>query len=89
MSTIRLVTPEDLPAEDFAAVLSALLAWKADGVERPMIPIDADVDGDGTCDAFGLDESGQLAFVSGVALAETVIESTGGGIETIGGDLDE
>lgn len=88
MTTIRAVEPHEMPAEDFTAVVSALLGWKAEGVENPMIPIDADVDGDGTADAYGLDAFGRLAYVSGAALDDTTIESTGGDVETAGWEVE-
>ena len=67
----------DMPDEDRAAIRDALLAWKADGVAAPLIPLNVDLDGDGVFDTLGLDENDELVLVSGVALSATVYQSTG------------
>lgn len=68
----------DLPDEDKAALLTALLQWKADGVANPLIPLDHDVDGDGIVDSFGLDDNDQLVLVPGVHIDTTVSIAVGG-----------
>lgn len=70
------------------AIRLALLAWKADGVAEPLIPVYADVDGDGIPDFYGLDENENVIEVSGasVSVADTVATSDGSGIERTGGD---
>ncbi|QCQ57468.1 hypothetical protein SEA_SUCHA_23 [Microbacterium phage Sucha] len=87
--TIRRVEPNDLPLEDQRQLVEALKQWQSEGEELPMIPCDFDVDGDGTTDAYALDPSGNLVYVSGVTVAETVSESTGGGTETSAPGLEE
>ena len=39
-----------LPEEDRQEIRAALLTWKKDGVARPLIPLDHDVNGDGVAD---------------------------------------
>lgn len=78
---IREVTTADLPEEDIAQLTACLLQWKRDGQNNPMIPCDADVDGDGLADAFALNGFGKLVFVSGVALGDTVYKADGSGLE--------
>ncbi|WKW85451.1 hypothetical protein SEA_MILANI_27 [Microbacterium phage Milani] len=87
--TIRPVTEDDLPLEDQRQLVEALELWKAEGAELPMIPCNLDVDGDGTTDAYSLDPSGNLVYVTGAPVAETVYESTGGGTETRAPGLEE
>lgn len=67
----------DLPAEDYAEIRSILLGYRADGVERPLLPTDFDVDGDGTADCFGLDEHDELVYVTAASLTDTVYVSEG------------
>jgi len=67
----------DMPEEDKVAMHDTLLQWKKDGNEKPLLPLDVDLDGDGKPDAYGLDENDELVFVSGVSLEDTVFESTG------------
>lgn len=81
MSTIRAVTEEDLPLADQRQLVLALKRWQSEGQANPLIPCDADVDGDGTADAYGLGPFGDLVYIKGVPLGDTVFESTGGGIE--------
>lgn len=64
-----------IPEADREQMLAALKAWKAAGNDSPMIPLDVDVDGDGTADAIGLDDDGNLVILSGVALEETTYEA--------------
>jgi hypothetical protein len=64
------------------AIRSALLAWRADGVADPTMPVYADVDGDGVPDVYGLGPDDSLVLRPGVAVTETVAESLGGGVET-------
>jgi len=61
-----------LPDEDKAAIKAALLQWKKDGNENPLLPLDQDLNGDGITDAFGLDDKGELILVPGVEHADTV-----------------
>lgn len=68
---------EDIPEEDRQQLHAALLAWKAEGVERPLIPMDHDVNGDGVFDSFGLDENDQLIIVTDAALDDTVYKADG------------
>lgn len=75
----------DLTREDRDALVAALEGMRADGVERPLIPLDVDVDGDGICDAWGLTDSGTLALISGVDIGSTSWVSDGSGEE---GDTD-
>lgn len=67
----------EIPVEDRETIRESLLARKAEGVERPLIPLNVDIDGDGICDAFGLNALGALVLVSGASLADTVWESDG------------
>lgn len=75
-------------AEARKAIRLALLAWKADGVARPLIPVYADLDGDGIPDFYGLDEDENVIEVSGssASVRDTVATSDGSGIEQGGGD---
>lgn len=66
----------DLDEETAAVLRDALLAWRAEGVADPTIPID-DVTGDGIADAWALDENDDVVLRPGVAYADTVAESTG------------
>lgn len=70
-----------LSPEDRENLRTSLRAWQAEGVKRPLIPMDVDLDGDGIADSWGLDSFGELVVVSGVDLGETVYESDGSGIE--------
>lgn len=70
------ITPEEL-----AVIRQCLLDWRKAGVERPLMPVYRDVDGDGVPDFCGLDEHGAVVIVSGATLADSVAESTGEGIE--------
>lgn len=45
-----------------AAMRDALLYWRAEGVVDPVIPMYADVDGDGKPDFYGLDPFGQVTI---------------------------
>ena len=80
-SVIRLVTDADMPPADQATLTQALHDW-GDEHERPLIPALDDVNGDGIVDAYGLDDEGRLVYVSGVAMADTVLTPTGEGFET-------
>lgn len=82
MGGVILRDATDLPREDYHALRNALLEWRDAGEPNPVIPHDVDLDGDGVVDGFGLDENDDLVYVKGVALGDTVSESTGGGIET-------
>jgi hypothetical protein len=73
MADIRRVTHQDVPLEDQAQLLISLRQWRDEGNPNPLIPTDVDVDGDGVVDAFGLDDAGQLVYVSGASLADTVM----------------
>jgi len=81
MTTIRAVTDEDLPREDQAQLKAALLQWKSAGQANPVIPADVDVDGDGTVDGYGLGPFGDLVYVVGVPIKDTVYEADGSGME--------
>ncbi|QYC54363.1 hypothetical protein SEA_PICKLES13_27 [Microbacterium phage Pickles13] len=87
----RLLSMEisDLTDEDRETIRRSLLDRRAEGVERPLLPLDFDADGDGICDAFGLDAFDALVLVSGVDIADTLIESDGTGIETPDEDEDD
>lgn len=71
-----------LTDEDKEQLRAALQTWKDEGQESPLIPTDTDIDGDGTADAFGLDDQGNLTIVFGVKLEETVYEADGDGTTT-------
>lgn len=62
-------------------IRSALLAWRADGVANPLIPVYSDTDGDGIPDFYGLDDNGQLIQVSGATVDDSVAVSDGSGTE--------
>lgn len=66
-----------LTDEDREVMRAALLAERASGVAHPLIPADVDLDGDGTCDSFGLDENDEVVVVPGVPIADTVFLSLG------------
>lgn len=70
------ITPEEL-----AVIRQCLLDWRKVGVERPLMPVYRDVDGDGVPDFCGLDEHDAVVIVSGATLADSVAESTGEGFE--------
>lgn len=69
-----------LTEEDRVFITGFLRQQKAEGNPNPLLAEDVDLDGDGITDAFGLDENGELVFVSGASLADTTYESTGGDI---------
>jgi hypothetical protein len=68
-----------MTAEDREVLRSALLAEREAGVAQPLIAMDVDVDGDGICDSFGLDDEDRLIVVHGVALEATTYKAEGGG----------
>lgn len=72
----------NLTRRDRNAVRKILRAERAAGVPVPLLPLDVDIDGDGICDAFGLDENDQVVIVSGITLEHTVYVSEG---DDIGG----
>lgn len=79
MTTIRAVTEQDLPLSEQRVLIEALKTWKSAGVTEPLIPSEVDADGDGKADAYGLNGFGQLVFVTGVALEDTVYTVEGDG----------
>ncbi|WQY99833.1 hypothetical protein [Microbacterium phage MO526] len=72
----------ELSTADREAIKSILTAWRDEGVENPLLPMDVDVDGDGIADSWGLDAFGNVVVVSGARLSETVYRSEG---DDIGG----
>ena len=68
---------DTLTQEDRDAIRGILLAQRAEGSERPLLPLDVDIDGDGIADAWGLGDDGQVALIPGVALADTCYVSDG------------
>lgn len=72
----------ELTEADRAELTAALKTWQEAGETNPMIPMDVDINGDGHADVAALDGNGNLIFVSGINLEDTVYESTGSGIET-------
>lgn len=84
MSDTAVIRPvgNEVPAEDRAQLLACLKEWQTGGVQNPLIPCGYDVDGDGSTDAFGLGPFGELVYVRGAKIGDTVFESTGGGTET-------
>lgn len=44
-------------------IRSALLAWEADGVPNPCMPMYGDTDGDGLPDFYALDSFGQVVII--------------------------
>lgn len=72
-----MATDITLTDEDRACIRGVLLGWRADGVERPLVPLDVDIDGDGVVDAFGLDDHDEVVLVSGATLGDTVYRSDG------------
>lgn len=81
MATLIRPVGDDLPDADRAQLVACLTLWRTEGQANPVIPCDVDVDGDGIVDGYGLGPSGELVYVSGVAIADTVFEATGGGVE--------
>lgn len=81
-AVIRPVRDDEVSAEDRAQLVECLKTWQKEGTQNPMIPVDYDVDGDGSVDAFGLGPFGELVYVSGATVRDTVYVSTGGGEET-------
>jgi hypothetical protein len=75
----------DLSREDYQAIRGILLGYRDTGVERPLLPSDVDIDGDGTADCYGLDEHDGLVYIAAVHLDETVYVSDG---DDIGGRSD-
>ena len=68
---------DELSAEDLSAIKDILNSYKMDGIENPLLPMDVDIDGDGTADAYGLDAEGNVILVPGALLTDTVYVSTG------------
>ena len=62
----------ELTTEDEArnAIQAALLHWRAEGQAKPVMPVYADLDGDGIADYWGLDDDGELIVVSGDQLGD-------------------
>ncbi|QGJ92706.1 hypothetical protein QDA04_gp36 [Microbacterium phage Megan] len=71
------MTTHMLTDDDRTAIKSILEQWRESGVLNPLLPIDVDVDGDGITDAWGLDDDGEVIFVSGASLPYTVYASDG------------
>lgn len=71
------MTDMTMTNEDRDVLRGLLLAERERGVERPLLPADVDLDGDGVCDAFGLDENDDVVLVSGVTLDGTLYVSEG------------
>lgn len=69
-----------LTREDYNAIRDVLLAYRKEGVVKPLLPTDVDLDGDGTVDSYGLNENDELIFVTGIPLEETVYVSDGNDI---------
>jgi hypothetical protein len=67
----------DISEEDREVLRDALQAMRGLGDERPLIPIEVDLTGDGIHDAFGLGPDGELVVVAGVKLEETGYVSEG------------
>ena len=63
--------------EDLVMIRTILLQYKSEGVEKPLLPLNVDLDGDGIADAYGLDENDEVILVSGVPLEDTVYVSDG------------
>lgn len=63
--------------EDLVAIKMILVGYKSEGVEKSLLPINVDIDGDGICDAYGLDENDEVILVSGASLTDTVYVSDG------------
>lgn len=61
-----------LPAEDLEQIGKSLRAFREAGNPHPVIPFNVDLDGDGVTDGFGLDDNGDVVFVSGVDIVSTV-----------------
>ena len=76
----------DLPDEDKAAIKAGLLAWRTEGNDNPMLPVNLDLNGDGVSDAYGLDENDELVVIPGVPVEETVYESEGDDIDPQDGE---
>ena len=68
---------KDMPPEDLAQIKEILESWRAEGNDNPMLAMNVDFDGDGTADAIGLDENGDLVIINSVDVEETVYESEG------------
>lgn len=62
-------------------ILKAALTKMRDNDERPYIPLNVDLDGDGTADAWTLDDSGEVILVPDIPLEHTSYESVGGTTE--------
>ena len=58
-------------------IRTILLGYKSEGVEKPLLPLNVDLDGDGIADSYGLDENDEVILVSGVPLEDTVYVSDG------------
>lgn len=71
------MTDTTLTRDDREAIKGTLLAQREQGDPRPLLPADVDLDGDGVCDSFGLDENDEVIVVSGVDLSETMWRSDG------------
>jgi hypothetical protein len=77
----------DLSREDYQAIRSILLGYRADGVNDPLLPMNVDIDGDGTCDAYALDENDDVVYRSSAPLKDTVYISDGDDIVMQGGEF--
>ena len=70
---------------DLVTIKGILEGYKAEGIEKPLLPMNVDIDGDGIADAYGLDENGEVCIVSGVSLEHTVYVSDGDDIRSAPG----
>lgn len=67
----------ELTKQDREVIRDFLVGERKRGEERPLLPLDVDLDGDGITDAWGLDDNDQVVLVSGATLADTVYRSDG------------
>lgn len=67
----------ELSAADAEQVREILVGWRDAGVTNPLLPMEVDVDGDGTADSWGLDKDGKVIVVSGAKLGDTVFRADG------------
>lgn len=80
--TAEAPTLHALPDEDREALKLALQQLK-DAGEKPYIPLNVDIDGDGKPDAWTLDEDGEVILVAAVPLEDTAYVSTGDNIKAV------
>lgn len=63
---------EVVTKEELNAIKSVLQSWKAAGEKDPLLPSNASVGEEEKCDAFGLNDNGEVELRRGVLISDTL-----------------